>query len=539
MFFRSIAIVEASASHAAYARFQIGRGGQLRLERVARESLVVPPESEAEWSRKIAAAMQALQNRVNQAGPVVLILPAHVLLMKLLKTPRVDAAAREGIVRFEAHQKIPYPLSDVEWGSAVVGETAAGCDVALFAAKRDTIDPLCAAAEAAGFVPRYLLPGPLANLAAARRVRSTPGTLLVDIGARSTTLLYLEKECAHLRSFSLGGNNVTQQIAAARICDFAAAEELKFGGKDCPALEQATAKLVTRLAQEITRSVLFFQDQSGAEPPQQVVLTGGCSRLPHLSGVLAKRLNLPVATLDWAGAVEIGFKVNLVDGVFPSAGLIGAAALQVSTSQPTVNLLPSRLRTREVMRRRQPWLAAAAAAVVTALLPPIFHFQSVIGATRRQTAAVERDLVPLRERADRNRANLKKIAQSMRQIEVLQDLRDRRFSWLTLLAGLQQRLSEVEDVWLDRMQVVPVANARHPAAGALPAIRIAVSGRMLDKADPLSKVSETTYRRVNGLLASLAAAPFVAKVEGEAFDNSQPGVLRFNFTLVADPSRPL
>jgi type IV pilus assembly protein PilM len=96
---------------------------------------------------------------------------------------------------------------------------------------------------------------------------------------------------------------------------------------------------------------------------------------------------------------------------------------------------------------------------------------------------------------------------------------------------LQERLGRVEDVWLEKLQVAP------GAAGT--SLRLLVSGRMLDKANPLSKVSPETFSRVKTLLASVVDSPFVGAVEAARFDNSQPGILKFDFVLVTNPQRPL
>jgi len=44
---------------------------------------------------------------------------------------------------------------------------------------------------------------------------------------------------------------------------------------------------------------------------------------------------------------------------------------------------------------------------------------------------------------------------------------------------------------------------------------------------------------VQELLASIARSPFIAAIEGERFDNSQSGLLRFDLTLVVDSQHPL
>ena len=44
---------------------------------------------------------------------------------------------------------------------------------------------------------------------------------------------------------------------------------------------------------------------------------------------------------------------------------------------------------------------------------------------------------------------------------------------------------------------------------------------------------------MKALLASCASAPGIAAVGDERFDNSLPGLLRFDFTLTVNPRHPL
>jgi type IV pilus assembly protein PilM len=44
---------------------------------------------------------------------------------------------------------------------------------------------------------------------------------------------------------------------------------------------------------------------------------------------------------------------------------------------------------------------------------------------------------------------------------------------------------------------------------------------------------------VKTLLNSFTESQFIVRLEGERFDNSQAGVLKFDFILVVDPQRPL
>ncbi len=532
------AILECGAGHVAFALVSPSSRARPRLEEFAWQSLLLEPGREEEWLTQVRAALTALRPRCAHRGPVTVVLPGHLVLTKFIKTPRVEPAKREKVIRFEAQQNIPYALNDVVWGHTVSGETELDVDVMLCAAKLDAIDALCRVLEETGFHPAALLPPALALSAALRlngsAVGATPA-LLVEVGARSTTLLLAEERRFHARTLATGGNAVTQQLATGQDCEFADAEALKVSLRHADLVGGATENFATRLAQEVTRSALHFKRQSGAATPSRLLLSGGGARLAGLADRLHARLRVPVEKLDVLGAFEIrkpAAEGGVADHALEVAGLLGAAVATTADARPALDLLPPRLRSREDTRRRRPWLGAAAAVLALALLPPLAHHRAMLAELRAKTHAVEGEIAPLREREARNRANAEKLAALQQQIAQLRSVHDRRANWAALFADLQERLARVEDVWLERLHVVPA----NPAAGPL---RLAVSGRMLDKTNPLANVSPDTYRRVTTLLGRLVDSPFVSAVEGERFDNRQPGILHFDFVLVTEPNRPL
>ena len=254
-----------------------------------------------------------------------------------------------------------------------------------------------------------------------------------------------------------------------------------------------------------------------------------------LGEALAKKLKIPVDRLDALGVIAISSgaaKSVAVGQALSLTDLIGAAATQLRPGQPVLNLLPQNLRRHGNLRRRQPWVLFAAVLAVAAMLPPVLHYRNVTGEAQRKTAAIERELSPLRERDGRNRTNLRRLEEFKQQVAQLQSVYDRRTSWLNLLADLQDRLARAEDVWLEKLQVTP-ANASGP-------LKLLLSGRMLDKANPLAKVSVETSNRVKALLRDIDRSPYVNVAEaGQRFDTTQPGILKFDFVLVANPQRPL
>ena len=528
-------VLDCGASRTALGVFS-RQGSDLRLDDCAVEALPMTTGGDGNWLEHTRTALQGLRPKVKTAGPVVLVLPAHLVLTKLIKTPRVEAAKRAMIIRFEAEQSIPFALTDVVWDSVVAGEHDRDLDVLLAAAKLDAIQPLCAAVQAAGFEPRLILPAPLATLAAFRlsHPAQTGSSLVINLGARSTILLLVEPKRFAGRTLALG-SRLDLPITGSQHGVTEDAGTIKQSEHSVSLTTDAMETLVTRLAQEIARSVLYYRRQCDLTQPARVHLTGGGARLVGLGEALAKKLKIPVDRLDALGVIAISSgaaKSVAVGQALSLTDLIGAAATQLRPGQPVLNLLPQNLRRHGNLRRRQPWLLFAAVLAVAAMLPPVLHYRNVTGEAQRKTAAIERELSPLRERDGRNRTNLRRLEEFKQQVAQLQSVYDRRTSWLNLLADLQDRLARAEDVWLEKLQVTP-ANASGP-------VKLLLSGRMLDKANPLAKVSVETSNRVKALLRDIDRSPYVnVAEEGQRFDTTQPGILKFDFVLVANPQRPL
>lgn len=548
MFFSRATILECGASHTALGRFIRTRSGHLRLENYAVEAFALEPGREADWLERTRSGLRTLRARSGDNDSVALVLPPHATLVKFIRVPRVAAAQQEKIIRFEANQSLSFAGQDVVWDTINAGETDREVEVMLCAVKREVAETLCTTVESAGFRLARAVPSPLATLAACRSAREPDNAaapvLVANLGARSTTVVLVEANRFCARTFSLGGNSVTVQIAEGSRCDFAQAEQLKLTGCARHLLQFAAESFATQLAQEITRSRIHFQRQSDAAAPARILLTGGAARLPGLAEALGARVKLPVERLDVIDSIEIGpaaAQAWASAPVPPVADLIGGAMLQLGPVRRSMDLLPPRFRAQARFRRRLPWLVAAALLALTALIPPLLRCRETSLAARRQTAAIERELAPLRERDARNRANLRHLEEIRRQIVVLQGINDRRTGWLAMLADLQDRLAAAEDVWLERMSVTPAAMPAATAPGrpqpSPSPLRIAVSGRLLDKLN--SHDMAAAQARVTRLLGDLGRSPHIESVEAARLDPNRSGVLQFDFVLVAKLERPL
>ncbi|MCX6951052.1 MAG: pilus assembly protein PilM [Verrucomicrobia bacterium] len=559
--------VDIGAGHVACGVFTAGAAGRLVLQQFAIEAHSSDPSHESRWATEIAQSLGAVAARTKLGGASALAVPGHLALTKFIKTPSMAKEKRGKIIAFEAAENIPYPLEEVVWDHLVVADDGFDLEVMLTAAKFEAMQTLCTATDSAGFPAERAVPAALAlNLAFRYNYPEVHGSVIViNVGARSTNLLFIEGDRFYVRTLALAGNAVTQAIAEELRIDFSQAETLKVqvlsGHSDLPsgspsraAVQRAATAFNSKLGMEITRSALNHRRQSGGEAATAVYLTGGGSLISDLPATLAERLKLPVNRYESLRQVDLSANARAAGAEAAAsvlADLVGLATQIVAKKgEQEASLLPPSVTEAIAFRKRQPLLVAAAALVVLAFAPPIIYLHLLATAKLEQVTRVDGQLMPLRALQTRNENHLREIEEAKKQIAAYRGAYETKSNWINFLSDLQQRLVKIEDVWLDKIQVVraplpepgatpPVDASGAPVAPAAPTVRLLLSGRLLDVANPQSKVSPEARQRVQQLLASFTGSQFIASVENEKFPDNQNGLLRFDFTLVINPKKTL
>ena len=544
---------------------------------IVRTVLVEPLETDAaddmQWARAVGDAIRRIVTQRRVRGPVSLIVPGHLTLTKFIRVPHVDEARREKIIQFEARQNIPYPLDEVVWDYQIVYDDGVDLEVALCAIKLDIVRALLAECREAGIEPAVIEPSCMAQVNALRFCfpQARQSTLLINIGARSSNLLFFREDRFFVRNITLGGGTVTQALADELGTGLAEAERVKreFGTRGgaiagpavVAAYETARQTFAARLALEVTRSIANFRRQGGGEAPVAVYLTGAASTLPELATILGEKLKLPVQAYEPLRGVPIDPRA--VEGEIKAAGhLIGesvGSALRIfEQGLAALNLLPADVLEARAFRRRQPFLLGSLAFVGGALAIGLLVGGVTLAAFREKIATLEDQARPLRRYAGEIQRIRSEVDTLRQEIAGIKGLVDTKANWISFFRDLQARLVKVEDVWLDKVQVLrPQTRVETSAlagslfAGLAPqsqtkadqpqgqSLRLNLAGRLLDKNNPLSAVSLESQNRVKTLLTSFVESDFILSIENERFDTSQPGILKFDFILVIDPKRPL
>jgi type IV pilus assembly protein PilM len=442
------------------------------------------------------------------------------------------------------------------WDFAVVEQTAGHLEVLVTAAKSDALQAVCAALESAGMRATAISSANLElyhsyqfNYAdAAERV------LLVDIGARTTQLLFVDQTHYFSRTLPFGGNAITQSIAEALRVSFGEAEELKIElhstqdsrlthSESWRAVQQAIDQFGMRLHGEMIRSTANLRGALIGQPAK-IYVAGGGSHMDSLVAALAKRNDRPAYLFSPLRQVALMPAVVARGSLrmWPQLSQLVGLAIGINGKRsPSADLLPPSAREEMEFRRRRPMLIATALLVAIAILPAVFYYRGRARAAEKQSAEIALTLKPMRDRQVRDRELVQQIERLRTRIDALNGVAETRTNWQRFLKDIQDRMTRVDDVWLDSLAV----QRDDAVAAVLPGkdgdhrLRLLLSGRLLDRANPISKVSAESYERVKQLISSFSSSDFVASVERERFDNHQPGILRFDLTLVVQPQKNL
>src|ERR1041384_4901629 len=309
---KSFLAVDFGAGSLKLGEFELNEAGGLRLKRYGTKSLGVEGSQE---STREAVILKALQQLIAEQGATAKDLsvcaPGFHVFSKFVKLPPVDTAKVTQIIQYEAQQNVPFPLEEVVWDYQILGTTPTGeLEVLLVAIKADVVEGLFRTAEAAGLRVQLVDVSP-AGLCNAFRYNygDLDGcTMLLDVGAKTSNLLFFEKGKVYSRSINIGANSITQDFAAESKLKFAEAERLKIeqgfvslGGAyeepDNPqqaAISKIARQVMTRLHIQVNQTLQFYRGQQGGSAPQRLFLAGGASIMPYTSQFFAEKLNISV-----------------------------------------------------------------------------------------------------------------------------------------------------------------------------------------------------------------------------------------------------
>lgn len=480
-----ILALDIGASTVKLAEFNATRDGSVELMNFGVSALGSDSASDQERATLITATIKELMHDCDiKPGPVLLSVSGQSVFSRFVKLPPVDKDKVYQIIAYEAQQNVPFPINEVVWDYQLIGRGEGELDVMLAAIKADIIISLTDAVDQAGLQADLVDVAPMALYNAVRfNYSDTAGcTLVVDIGSRSTDLIFMEQSRVFIRSVPVAGNAITQQIMREFEISHEDAEEMKKahafvslgGAYEDPKSEIAgkiskiVRNVMTRMHAEIDRSIKFYRTQQNGMQPSLVLLTGGSSTIPYLDTFLKEKLKVDVTDLNPFINVPVSQSID-ADHIGKHAHeltqVVGLALRNALTCPIEINLLPPKVVQEKDFRRRQPVLVAAGLTFALVIGLWATYFGKVAARTdgkralvQERVSALERAEAPLREIEGQ-------IDLFQTRINTLQTVTDNRSQWLRLLAEVQKALPP--DLWIVNITPVRITDGEAAADPAL------------------------------------------------------------------------
>ena len=417
-------------------------------------------EGSQEASRE-AAILKALQELLAEKSfgsrQSNVCAPGFHVFSKFVKLPPVDTSKVTQIIRYEAQQNVPFPLDEVVWDYQILGTSASSeLEVLLVAVKSEVIEGLFRVGEAAGLRLKLV---DVSSAALCNAFRYNYGdvegcSMLLDIGAKTSNLLFFEKGKVYARSITIGANSITQDFGHESKMRFPEAEAAKLekgsvslgGAYEEPEDPQAAAiakiarQVMTRLHIQVNQTIQFYRGQQGGSAPERLYLSGGASIMPYTAQFFAEKLNLPVDYFNPFRNIEIGPALDLeeLSKYAHSFGeVVGLGLRDLAHCPVELNLMPKSSIQRQEFAQKKPYLIAAVFSLALAVF--LLHAAELriygLGQTGRDELKVK--LAALTKKDQALTAAIKERDAALTNAQGVTELADDHFYWEKVLGELR------------------------------------------------------------------------------------------------------
>jgi type IV pilus assembly protein PilM len=463
---KSFLTVDFGAGSLKLAEFEANDAGGLSLKNFAIKPLGL--EGSADATRE-AVILKALQETIVEKGVtsknVNVCAPGFHVFSKFVKLPPVDATKVTQIIQYEAQQNVPFPLAEVVWDYQILGSAASGeLEVLLVAIKSDVVEGLFRVAAQSKLKLSLCdaSPAALCNAFRYNYGELEDCTMLLDIGAKTSNLLFFEKGKVFSRSINLGANTITQDFANEARLKFDDAEKIKIaegfvslgGAYEEPenanqaAISKIARQFMTKLHIQVNQTIQFYRGQQGGAQPQRLFLSGGASIMPYTAQFFAEKLNIPVEYFNPLRNVQIDPAVNLEElaRVAHSLGeVVGLGLRNLAHCPVEMNLMPESTLRWQAFNERKPYFMATVFSLVLVAFAVGFLFEKLAQSKEREIEELQPKLTQIQAKSDSFKRVYSKLKATQDEATQIAAWMNDRFYWGDVLTQLRVALIRSED----------------------------------------------------------------------------------------------
>ena len=247
----------------------------------------------------------------------------YSVIIKRITVAKATDEELQDSIQYEAEQYIPFDVEDVNIDFHIIGEHEENPDqmnVMLVAAKKEIIDEYVDLLEMADLNPCVID----IDVFALERVfednylNEEGNIALIDIGANKMNInIVKDYMSSFTRDVTIGGEQITREIASQFDCSFEEAEAVKLGKAKDKVPEEEVREIIYSITSswcdEIKRAIDFYYSTYGDEDIRRVILSGGATQTAGFSELLSAETSLDVQMCNPFTSLNINEKQNDLD----------------------------------------------------------------------------------------------------------------------------------------------------------------------------------------------------------------------------------
>ena len=448
------------------AEFEPTAEGGIRLLRFGVKPLGLEGSSERARPKALEkAANEMFEEAGFSAKRGMLAAPGFQVLSKPIRLPAIDKTKVAQLIKFEAQQNIPFPLEEAAWDHYTMGMTKSGeVEVLLSALKSEVADGMIKLAKAQGVNVEVVDTAQAAMVNAFRyNYSDIEGcSMVLDIGAKTTHVLFFDGEKFFIRTINIGANSITQEFATETKMRFSQAEEIKLqkglvgrgGAYDEPqdpheaALSKIARQVMTRLHVQLNQTLQYWQKQQGGSNPVRVFLHGGAAIMPYLPEFLAEKLQMPIEYFNPFIGVDIDqdtVDVAELEKVGHTFGrIVGLAIREVANCPLEMNLMPGTARIQQDVNRKKPYFYGAAACLTAAVWAGVYFNITVNSAQKQEITDLDGLIEIYSDPHSEIQTEVGKLENLKKEADQFDKWIGERFLWADVLQAVRQSMINTE-----------------------------------------------------------------------------------------------
>lgn len=463
---RTIVSLNIGSQRVSMGVFSLKGNGGLVLKNYETTTILADPSADAARIPQVKLAVAELSKRLGISKTKVnYSVSGQSVITRFVQLPAIGSDDLSQLIEFEARQHVPFPLEEVVWSWSEVGGGATG-EVVLVAIKSDQLDAVNDAIEESKHITGIVDASPMSLYESFVYNYSDieEPCLLIDVGAKTSNLIYIEGTKVFIRSINIGGATVTSAVSKEYNVTYEEAENQKISNglvaldtRHTSNLDELTAALaacirtsLNRMPAEIARTTNFYRSQQGGSAPQKVFIAGGGANLKNFASFLQEKLRMEVEYFNPLRRVSVGPGINVEQVSKDShmlGELVGLSLRSAGIGKLSVDLTPGSVERARAEKKRKPFLIAASAIFLVSLGAYAFAGKSKLTQAKEELAKVDTSLSELQAiEAPIKRVQSKVTA--LNQVgEQYVEAQESRVYWINVLSDLKAHFAD-KSVWL-------------------------------------------------------------------------------------------